>query len=79
VSGILAAAQATVDEIVTDEIMLEAVDGFASGGRFPLDSLAGRFPGIPRGELVRRQRDLERRGLLSGWTLTAAGTLALRA
>lgn len=76
--SLLRDAQDLVDETVTDQAVLESAAGWSAGGRFPTDSLAGRFPGIPKGEFVRRQRQLEQKGWLSGWILTPAGLTALR-
>jgi hypothetical protein len=63
---------------VSDRDVLLAVEGYGLGGWFPVDSLAARYPDIPRKVFVAKQRALEKRGLLQSWTLTGEGLRTLQ-
>ena len=64
---------------VSELSLLEAAIGYSVGGRFPTDSLAGRYPEVPRKVFVSKQRKLVEKGLMTvAWTLTAAGLERLK-
>lgn len=64
---------------VSELSLLEAAVGYAVGGRFPTDSLAGRYPDLPRKVFVAAQRKLVSRGLMTtAWTLTGEGLARLK-
>ena len=56
-------------EDIPDLDMLRAIAKYQDGRVFPVDQL----PGWPPKVIVAKQRKLEARGFLKGWTLTPLG------